>query len=73
MEGGWFAKCGSRPSAAHARSKNLQGLHGLRITCFQHVALALAPRTCAIHSQEPHGVRITRVQNVVLAFTPCTL
>eukprot|EP00959_Pyramimonas_sp_CCMP1952_P237574 4964763-Pyramimonas_sp.AAC.1 len=35
----------SRLSAANIRSNNLQELHGLRIARFQHVVLALAPRT----------------------------
>eukprot|EP00959_Pyramimonas_sp_CCMP1952_P158537 3315963-Pyramimonas_sp.AAC.1 len=40
-----FPKCDSHRSAAHILSKNVQELHGLRIIRFQHVALALAPRT----------------------------
>eukprot|EP00959_Pyramimonas_sp_CCMP1952_P346458 7256237-Pyramimonas_sp.AAC.1 len=45
MEGGWFSTRGSRLRAQHIRLKHLQELHGLRVAPFQHVALALAPRT----------------------------
>eukprot|EP00959_Pyramimonas_sp_CCMP1952_P456691 9473592-Pyramimonas_sp.AAC.1 len=45
MESGPFSKCGSRPSAAHIRSRNLQWLHGLRALRFTIEALASAPRT----------------------------
>eukprot|EP00959_Pyramimonas_sp_CCMP1952_P278865 5830850-Pyramimonas_sp.AAC.1 len=45
IEDGSVSKCGSRLSAAHTRSNNLQELHGLTAVPFQHVVLALAPRT----------------------------
>eukprot|EP00959_Pyramimonas_sp_CCMP1952_P060594 1265625-Pyramimonas_sp.AAC.1 len=45
MEGGWFSKCGSRLSVAHIRFQHVAELHGLRARRFQHVDVALAPRT----------------------------
>eukprot|EP00959_Pyramimonas_sp_CCMP1952_P121214 2534522-Pyramimonas_sp.AAC.1 len=42
MEGGWFSKCGSRPSSVHLRFL-LQELHGWRAARFQNVDIALAP------------------------------
>eukprot|EP00959_Pyramimonas_sp_CCMP1952_P357824 7491797-Pyramimonas_sp.AAC.1 len=45
VENKWFSKCGSRLSAAHTRLKHVQRLHGWRTAPFQHVALALTPRT----------------------------
>ena len=45
MEGGWFAKLGSRLSAAHIRLKGFQELQGWRAARFQNLVLAVAPRT----------------------------
>eukprot|EP00959_Pyramimonas_sp_CCMP1952_P239281 5000397-Pyramimonas_sp.AAC.1 len=60
MEGGWFPKYGSRLSAARIRSHKVQERHGLRITRFQDVGLALAPRTFVVKKmQEIHGLMIT--------------
>eukprot|EP00959_Pyramimonas_sp_CCMP1952_P194908 4075864-Pyramimonas_sp.AAC.1 len=50
MEGGSFAKCGSRLSAANNRFKHLQKFHGLGAGRFQNVALALAPRKFALNT-----------------------
>eukprot|EP00959_Pyramimonas_sp_CCMP1952_P180330 3770916-Pyramimonas_sp.AAC.2 len=50
IEGGWYSTCGSRRSAEHTRSKQLQQFHGLRAGRFQNVTLALAPRAFVVTS-----------------------
>eukprot|EP00959_Pyramimonas_sp_CCMP1952_P382817 8021517-Pyramimonas_sp.AAC.1 len=49
IEGGSFSKCGYRLSAAHGRLKHCKSLlHGLRVSRFQNVALALAPHALVL-------------------------
>eukprot|EP00959_Pyramimonas_sp_CCMP1952_P339507 7110317-Pyramimonas_sp.AAC.1 len=48
MEGGSLSNYGSCLSAAYTRLKNSQAFHGLGTSRFQHVALALSPRTSVL-------------------------
>eukprot|EP00959_Pyramimonas_sp_CCMP1952_P003685 77625-Pyramimonas_sp.AAC.1 len=60
MECGSLSKCGARLSAAHIRFENVQELHGWRAGRFQHVVLALAPRTFVLKNCNgfTHGGRV---------------
>eukprot|EP00959_Pyramimonas_sp_CCMP1952_P339965 7119744-Pyramimonas_sp.AAC.1 len=56
MENERFSKYGSRLKAAHIHYVGLTKFHGLRAARFQNVALALAPRTFVLKSEEVRGL-----------------